>query len=184
MKTSFDIEKLVEKGSITNELDYERALIADRKLRVLSKENSHFKTLRIKLRDLIQAYESIEWSNVQSITKEKLLNSEKSERIAEVERTFINNRKLEIKKRLKEFDLSQEHLAEILGHKSKTHMSELINGIKPFTLKDLIIINNILKIELTKLIPAYLSIEDKIKVNQAIKKLDKPKVKEILVVEY
>ena len=42
MKTHFDIEKIVEKGIITNELDYDRALIADRKLRLLAKENPHF----------------------------------------------------------------------------------------------------------------------------------------------
>lgn len=42
---------------IQNELDFERALIADRKLRVLSKENPKFKTVRKKLRDLIEQYE-------------------------------------------------------------------------------------------------------------------------------
>ena len=44
MKTHFDIKEIVESGSISNELDYERALIADRKLRLLAKENLHFKT--------------------------------------------------------------------------------------------------------------------------------------------
>ena len=49
MKTHFDIEKIVEKGAIANELDYERAMIADRKLRLLSKEGTYFKQLRAKL---------------------------------------------------------------------------------------------------------------------------------------
>ena len=48
MKTHFDIEKIVEMGIITNELDYERALIVDRKLRLLGKEDVHFKNLRKK----------------------------------------------------------------------------------------------------------------------------------------
>ena len=56
-------------------------------------------------------------------------------------------------------------------------MSELMNGIKPFTLKDLIIINRLLKIDITVLIPVFLSKEDQIKVKEAVIKLDKPKVK-------
>lgn len=177
MKTNFDITKLVEHGSITNELDYERALIADRKLRLLSKENAHFKILRQKLRDLIEQYEKSEWNNVESVSNKKILESDKSERLAEGERLFIENRKQEIRKKLKELDLSQEDLALLLGHRSKTHMSELINGIKPFTLKDLIIINKLLKVEITKLVPVYLSKEDQIKIKEAIRKLDKPKIR-------
>lgn len=177
MKTNFDIENIVESGLISNELDYERALIADRKLRLLAKENSHFKKLRFQLRDIIEKYEQSEWSDVEQIDEHKLLESEKSERIAESERVFLEARKQSIRKKLKEFELTQENLASILGHKSKTHMSELMNGIKPFTLKDLIIINRILKIEITVLIPLFLSNEDQTKVVEAVEKLAKPKVK-------
>jgi hypothetical protein len=177
MKTHFDIEKLVENGSIANELDYERALIADRKLRLLSKESNHFKNLRLKLRKLIEEYEIKEWNNVEHISEEKLSESIKSERIAELERLFIETRKQEIRKKLKELDLTQENLAFILGHKSKTHMSELINGIKPFTLKDLVIINRLLKIDINILIPVFLSKDDQLKVKEAVKLLDKPKIK-------
>lgn len=177
MKTHFDIEKIVEKGFITNELDYERALIADRKLRLLVKENHHFKNLRSKLRDIIEKYELSEWSEVDKIDNNKLLESEQAENVAELERLFIENRKISIKKKLKELDLTQENLALILGHKSKTHMSELMNGIKPFTLKDLIIINRLLKIEISSLIPVFLSSEDQTRVKEAVTKLNKPKVK-------
>ena len=45
------------------------------------------------------------------------------------------------------------------------------------TLKDLIIINRLLKIEITVLIPVFLSKEDQVKVKEAVIKLDKPKVK-------
>ena len=51
MKTQFDISEIVENGEITNELDFERALIAGRKLRVLSKEDPKFKPVRKKLRN-------------------------------------------------------------------------------------------------------------------------------------
>jgi len=177
MKTDFDIEKLVEKRSITNELDYERALNADKRLRLLAKESAHFKKLRNSLRDIIEKYESTEWNDLDKIDDTKLLESKKSEQIAEVERLFIENRKQTIRKKLKELDLTQKNLASILGHKSKKHMSELVNGIKPFTLKDLVIINRLLKIDLSVLIPAFLSNEDQKRVQDAVKKLDKPKVK-------
>lgn len=177
MKTQFDIEKIVEKGVITNELDYDRALIADRKLRVLANDNLHFKNLRTKLRDIIEKYENSEWSDVDKIDDTKLLESDKAERIAELERLFLENRKQAIRKKLKELELTQENLALILGHKSKTHMSELMNGIKPFTLRDLIIINRLLKIEIAVLIPIFLSKDDQIKVKEAVMKLGKTKVK-------
>ena len=177
MKTHFDIEKLIEKGIITNELDYDRALIADRKLRLLAKDNLHFKNLRSKLRNLLERYESAEWIDLDKIDDAKLLESAKTEHIAELERQFLENRKLIIRKKLKELDLTQENLATILGHKSKTHMSELMNGIKPFTLKDLVIINRLLKIEIDVLIPVFLSREDQVKVKEAVKKLDKPKLR-------
>lgn len=177
MKTYFDIEKLIEVGSITNELDYERALISDRNLRLLAKDDDHLKKLRSKLRDLIEQYENKEWNNVDQINEEKVLESDKAERLAEFERIFIQNRKKAIKIKLKEFSLNQEHLATLLGHRSKTHMSELINGIKPFTLKDLIIINRLLKINIELLIPPFLSDKDEIKIKEAVAKIDRPKLK-------
>jgi antitoxin component HigA of HigAB toxin-antitoxin module len=177
MKTHFDIEEIIESGSISNELDYERALIADRKLRLLAKENPHFKDLRCKLRDLIEKYEKSQWNDIEQIDENQLLENDKAEYIAELERVFLENRKQSIRRKLKEFELTQENLASILGHKSKTHMSELMNGIKPFTLKDLIIISRLLKIEITGLIPLFLSKEDQIKVTKAVIKLDNPKLK-------
>jgi hypothetical protein len=179
MKTHFDIEKIIEMGIITNELDYDRALIADRKLRLLGKEEVHFKNLRKKLRGIIENYENKEWSVVESIDDNKLLESEKAEKFAEIERQFLENRKLEIRKKLKALEITQENLGSILGHKSKTHMSELINGIKPFTLRDLIIIHQLLKIEITILIPTFLSKEEQIKINKAVEKLDKSKTMRI-----
>jgi hypothetical protein len=176
MKTHFDIEKIVEMGIINNELDYERALIADRKLRLLGKEDVYFKNLRKKLRGIIENYENKEWSVVENIDDNKLLESEKAEKFAEIERQFLEIRKNEIRKKLKALELTQENLASILGHKSKTHMSELMNGIKPFTLRDLIIIHQILKIEISTLIPAFLSKEEQTKINKAVEKLDKSKV--------
>lgn len=176
MKTHFDIEKIVQNGTITNGLDYERALVADKKLRLLAKESLHFKKLRTQLRDLIVQYENVNWNDPSAINAEKFAESEKQERLAEQERLFIENRKKTIKTKLKTAELTQENLASILGHKSKTHMSELMNGIKPFTLKDLIIIHRLLAIEMAILLPVFLSKEDQNRVKEAVLKLNKPKI--------
>lgn len=177
MKTEFDIEAILKKGRLSNELDYERALVAERKLRVLAKGDAQFKKMRLDLRFIIERYERDEWSDVNAVDDRKLIQSEKAEFIADKERAFMEERKQVIRRRLKQLELTQENLGSILGHKSKTHMSELMNGIKPFTLKDLIIIHRLLKIEMSVLIPVFLSNSDQEKVKRAVSKLDKPKVK-------
>lgn len=176
MKTHFDIEQIVKSGKINNELDLERALIADRKLRILAKEDSSFITLRKKLRDIIEEYENREWST-NNTTSQKIAESDIAEYIAEKERIFISQRKTLIKNKLKSLNLTQQQLGLILGHKSKTYMSELMNGISPFPLKDLIIINRLLKIELVNLLPIFLSKNDQLKVKSVILELNNPKIK-------
>ena len=177
MKTEFDIEAILKKGRLSNELDYERALVAERKLRLLAKEDAQFTTLRKQLRELLENYERSEWADADSIDDRQLIQSEKAEFIADQERQFLETRKRTIRNRLKQLELTQENLGSILGHKSKTHMSELMNGIKPFTLKDLIIIHRLLKIEISILVPVFLSDSDQKRVKFAVNKLDKPKVK-------
>ncbi|MGJ8734910.1 MAG: helix-turn-helix domain-containing protein [Cellulophaga sp.] len=177
MKTQLDISKLLEFGKIQNELDFERALIADRKLRVLSKEDSKYKVIRKKLRDLIEDYENKNWSSSSRITDKKIRESDLAELIAEKERQFIQNRKELIRKKLKNLNLTQQNLGAVLGHRSKSYMSELMNGVSPFSLKDLIVINRLLKIDLTDLVPTFLPQSDRVKIRTSIKKLDNPKLK-------
>ncbi|WP_231874586.1 helix-turn-helix domain-containing protein [Polaribacter atrinae] len=177
MKTQFDISELIENGKIQNELDFERALIADRKLRVLSKENPKFKSVRKQLRDLIEVYEDKNWSANSNISDKKLRESDVAELIAEKERLFIQRRKELIRKKLKNLNLTQQDFGKILGHQSKSYMSELINGVSPFSLKDLIVINRIFKIDLTDLVPTFLPQSDRVKIRTTIKKLDNPKLK-------
>jgi hypothetical protein len=177
MKTEFDIEAILKKGRLSNELDYERALVAERKLRLLAKEDAQFTTLRHQLRELLESYERSEWADADSIDDRQLIQSEKAEFIADQERQFLETRKRTIRNRLKQLELTQENLGSILGHKSKTHMSELMNGIKPFTLKDLIIMHRLLKIEMSVLVSVFLSDADQKRVKLAVNQLDKPKVK-------
>ena len=177
MKTQFDIYQLIEIGKIHNELDFERALIADRKLRVLSKENPKLKSVRKKLRDLIEQYESHNWSVESKISEKKLRESDVAELTAEEERLFIHRRKELIREKLKKLNLTQQDFGKILGHQSKSYISELINGVSPFSLKDLIVTHQLLKIDFTDLIPIFLSESDKVKIRMAIKKLNNPKLK-------
>jgi|SRR5690606_19730409 len=177
MKTQLDITQLIEAGKIQNELDFERALIADRKLRVLSKENSKYKTLRKKLRDLIEQYENQNWSAETKISDKKLRESDVAELIAEKERLFIQRRKELIRKKLKTLNLTQQDFGKILGHNNKSYISELMNGVSPFSLKDMIVINRLLKIGLTDLVPTFLPQSDREKIRTTIEKLDNPKLK-------
>ena len=176
MKTQFDISELIKNGEILNELDFERAMIADRKLRVLAKENPKFKSVRKKLRDLIELYENKNWSTDSNISDKKLRESYVAELIAEKERLFIQRRKELIREKLKNLNLTQQDFGKVLGHQSKSYMSELINGVSPFSLKDLIVINRILKIDLTDLVPTFLPQSDRAKIRTRIKKLDNPKL--------
>lgn len=177
METQLDISQLIEAGEIQNELDLERALIADKKLRVLSKENPKFKTVRKKLRDLIEQYENQNWSAETKISNKKLRESDIAELIAEKERLFIQRRKGLIRRKLKNLNLTQQDFGKILGHGNKSYISELMNGISPFSLKDLIVINRLLKIDLIDLVPTFLPQSDRIKIRTTIKKLDNPKLK-------
>ncbi len=176
MKTQFDIEKVFEAGKLKNELEYERALIADRKLRVLCKENARLKPLRKQLRDLIEKYEDKNWSS-STIDDVQIKESDIAELIAEKERQFVFQRKGLIKAKLKKFALNQQDLMTLLGHKSKTHMSELINGIVPFTINDLIVINRLLKIELSKLVPTTISQKRRIQIRKSIQVIGTTKIK-------
>lgn len=177
MTTQFDISELIESKKIENELDFERALIAERKLRILSKEDPKFKTKRKKLRVLIEQYENKNWNINSKISDNNLINSDLAELIAERERLFIRRRREIIRKKLKDLNLTQQDFGKILGHQNKSYISELMNGVSPFSLKDLIVINKLFKIDLTDLIPTFLHENDRKKIRSTIEKLDNPKLK-------
>ena len=60
-----------------------------------------------------------------------------------------------IKKGLRNAGLNQNDLAKILGHR-KGYMSELINGFRPFSKEDVVVINRLFKIKLEDLIPTFI----------------------------
>ena len=170
MKTQFDIKELLKSGRIGDELEYERALIYDRKLRLLSKEKPELKRIRKKLRNLIEDYEIAQWSTG-SLSEKKLRENDVANRTAERERQFLHNRKDLIREKLKSLGLNQQDLGLILGHPSKSYMSELMNGICPFTLRDLVVIHRLLKIDLSDLVPTFLSTQERLQIDTSVARL-------------
>lgn len=176
MKDIFSIKEVNNIERLENEYDLEKASLLERKLRLMIKDNADLKPIRKKLRELIEEYEEREWSEFDKISDSKIIESDKAEEIVNFEQKFIQKRKEAIRKKLKEYDMTQQDLGIILGH-PKSYMSELINGVSQFTLKDLVIIHRILGISLDILIPTFLQSETRNKVRESLMKLNKPKLR-------
>lgn len=171
-----DIISLVKKGTFTTELEYETALSADRSLRILAKSDPSLKELRMQLRGLIAAYEKQHWSDVEKVTEEQIAISDEMEKFAESERRFIEQRKKLILVRLKKLKLSQSDFGILLGH-HKSYISELLNGIRPFSQKDLILIHRLLKISLENLIFVLIPADTQKRIQEQVAALEKVKLK-------
>jgi transcriptional regulator with XRE-family HTH domain len=177
MKTQFDIKQILAKGKIESELELERALIADRKLRLLAKESPRYKELRSQVRDIIAAYENSHWSEKTAIDAIQIRESDLAEKLADQERQFITHRKELIRAKLKSAGLNQQQFGLLLGHKNKSYISELMNGISPFSLRDIIVIHRLLKLELSDLVPTMLPEIERAKIQASITSLNIKKLK-------
>lgn len=175
--TSFNIDELLKKGKIESEIELEQSLNADRQLRLLMKENPSLKKKRTGLRDLISSYEAEKWSMNSKISKVQIEESDEAELLVEGERIFNQKRKQLIKSKLAKLNLTQQEFGQILGHDSKTYMSELMNGVSPFSLKDLIVISRLLRIDLNELVYTAIPMNERRKIESKISKLDNPKLK-------
>lgn len=176
MKDIMNVKEVENIARLENEYDLQKASMLERKLRLMADENPDLKAIRKKLRNLIKEYEDRNWSDFEKVTDSQVEGSDKAVEIIQNEEDFIRRRKTAIRKKLKEYDMTQQELGVLLGH-PKSYMSELINGVSQFTLKDLIIIHRIFDISLKSLIPTYLQSETKEKVRESIDKLNKPKLK-------
>ena len=172
----FSIKNIEKIKSLNSELEVEKASNLFLKLRVLAKENESYKVLRKHLSKLIRDYEDKNWSNSENITKEQIEESDLAEQVVKAESNFYSKRKEIIRKKLKESGLNQTDLAKILGH-SKGYVSELINGIRPFSKDDLIIINRLFKIELENLIPTFIKEERVIHIRKTLKSIPKSRIR-------
>jgi transcriptional regulator with XRE-family HTH domain len=175
MDTQLGLKKILRKGILTSELEFERASIIDRKLRLLVKEHPELADEHSRLLDILYAYETEHWVN-RKITHEKITENDIAEQIAEYENKFYKQRKDVIKTKLKEKGLTQKQLGMLLGHSSETYISELVSGVTPFTLNDLILINKLFGIPMDQLIPTTLNVQTIFKVRAVIAKLNNPKI--------
>ena len=176
MDGQIDLKEILKKDSISSELELEQALILDRKLRLLVKELPELAVERDKLRSIIQTYENHNWNSNIEISEQKIIESDHAEINAEQERQFLEIRKQKIKNSIDKFGLTQQDLAKLLGH-GKSYMSELINGISPFSHRDLIILHRLFDIKLEYLVPTVISEKDRKKLKESLLQLNKPELK-------
>lgn len=176
MKDLNDIREIEDIQQLDNEYDLQKALLLDRKLRMLVKENTGLKPVHDKLFQLIQDYEERKWTDSEGLKEKQFDEAETAEQLVGIEQKFISQRKDTIRKKLKSYDMNQTDLAVLLGHK-KSYMSELINGVTQFSMKDLVIIHRVLNIDLVKLIPTYLQNETRERIKESITQLNKPKLR-------
>ncbi|KAA0989699.1 helix-turn-helix domain-containing protein [Dyadobacter aurulentus] len=170
--SAFDAREIVRRGELTSELDMQRAVWAERSLRLLSKEQPDLEPLRKQVRDLIISYESLHWSDFDSIPKSQFKESDKAERQVKKEFVFFKRRKELIIAKLKNYGLNQNDLAVLLAH-SKSYISELLSGTRSFAMNDLIIIHKLFDIKLDELINIEIPAEVEIRFKDVIQKAAK-----------
>jgi hypothetical protein len=115
MSTDIDLDTLLKKGSLSSEIEHERAIVLQRQLRLLEKEHPELGAKRKELRALIKGYEDKYW-NGEDISEELIVKSDAAEILVEKEREFLARRKDIIREKLKELSLSQKQFGMILGH--------------------------------------------------------------------
>ena len=168
--------KIIQKGFISSELELEKALMYDNMLRLMIKENPELTANRNQLRTIIKEYEKANWSSDSIISDKQIAESDSAEIAVERELLFLNKRKETIKKKLTELGMNQQDLGIILGH-SKSYISELMNGINPFNLKDLIVIHKLFEIKLEDLISTIIPQKESLRIRTSVTKLNGAKVK-------
>jgi len=150
-----EIDNILKIDELNSELEFERATLIQGKLRWMVEDDSSLEFVRAHLLALIEKYESEHWSNESEISAEKVNESDLAEKIVSTESVFIQKRKEFIKEKLKGNELTQKDLAKILGHRPN-YMSELMNGVRPFSRDDIVVIHRLFEIDFVNLIPPFL----------------------------
>ncbi|MCK9451545.1 MAG: helix-turn-helix domain-containing protein [Bacteroidales bacterium] len=161
---------------LSSELAYERAVSLYLKLRMLVKEDESYQPVRAHLRGLIKRYEQDNWTNESLVADNQVKESDPAESLVQAENEFYFTRKELIKEKLKENGLNQNDLAQILGHR-KGYMSELINGLRPFSKEDIVVINRLLKIKLENLMPTFIKQDRAEHIKRTLNTLSNSKIK-------
>ena len=171
-----DIDNILKIDYLNSELELERASSIYGRLRWMVKEDSSLEPVRLHLRNLIKKYESENWSKEDKITDEQIMESDLAEKIVEAEILFISRRKDLIKAKLIENELTQKDLGKILGHRPN-YISELMNGVRPFSRDDIVVIHRLFDIEFKYLIPPFIKKEITDHIKSTLGELNSPKVR-------
>lgn len=172
----FSIRNIQKIESLSSELELEKASSLCLELRVLVKEDESYEPIRMHLRGLIKDYERNNWADEEKITDSQIKESDLAEALVQAENAFSHKRKELIKAKLKEAGINQNDLAKILGHR-KGYMSELINGLRPFSKEDLVVINRLFKIKLEDLIPTFIKQERASHIKKTLELLSNHKIR-------
>ena len=172
----FSIQNIQKIKLLTSEFEFEKASSLYLRLRVLAKKDKSYEQIRMHLRGLIKDYEKNNWEDENKITDNQIKESDFSEALVQAENEFYQKRKKLIKTKLKEAGLNQNDLAKILGHR-KGYMSELINGLRPFSKEDLVVLNRLFKINFEDLIPTFIKQERASYIKKILESLSKSKIR-------
>ncbi|MCF0053827.1 helix-turn-helix domain-containing protein [Dyadobacter sp. LJ53] len=165
----WDAREIARKGVLTSELELERAVWAERSLNLLSEEQPNLEVLRKEIFNMIVQYESLHWSDSDTITKNQIAESDRAERQVKKEFSFFRKRKESILSKLKKYGLNQNDLAVILAHR-KSYVSELLNGIRAFSMNDIIIMHKLFDIQLEDLVFTEIPVETEKRIKEALEK--------------
>ena len=170
------INNILKLTELRSELEHEKASSLYLKLRILENEDSSYNQIRGHLKILIMKYEHTHWSDDSKISDEQVKENDLAEILVRAENEFNQKRKERIKNELVKAGLNQSDLAKILGHR-KGYMSELINGLRPFSKEDIVIINRLLKIGFDNLFLPFIKQEKVAHIKKTLKTISKSKIR-------
>ena len=165
-----EINNILKLDKLNSELEYEKAISIYGKLRWMVKEDNSLSPIKQHLKRLIKQYEETHWEDETKISAEQIKESDIAEKIVSSENDFIQKRKELIREKLRENGITQKDLAKILGHRPN-YMSELINGIRPFSRDDLIVLHRLFGLDLNDLFPPFLKTEVTNHIKQTLNEL-------------
>lgn len=152
---------------LESELDYQRAFILLKKIRLLKSEYIELEQKYCKIKKLIKDYEDNNWSHKEIHDEKKLTESDRAEEIAEQEYVYCKKRKDLLLSKIQELDLSINDFSELLNI-SVLDLNLKLDGVLRFEIEEIIIINKFLKVGYDHLLPYFnldlpqIIVEDKI----------------------
>jgi len=171
-----EIENILSLDRLNSELEYEKAISIYGRLRWLVKEDNSLKPVKQYLKKLIKQYEETHWNDETTISAEQIRENDIAEKVVNSENEFIQKRKELIRGKLRENGITQKDLAKILGHRPN-YMSELINGVRPFSRDDLIVLHRLFGLDLNELVPPFLKTEVTKHIKQTLNELKNRRTK-------